>query len=64
MKQRSSFRLSPEAMHLLAALAQANGISMTAVLELAIREKAKRQGIHADPGLQAQSHSGPTDSDR
>ena len=55
MKQRSSFRLSAEAMQLLAALARANGISMTAVLELAIREIAKRQRIHADTGVQSQS---------
>ena len=55
MKQRSSFRLSPEAMHLLAALARANGISMTAVVELAIREMAKRQRIHADSGKQTQN---------
>ena len=55
MKQRSSFRLSLEAMQLLAALARANGISMTAVLELAIREMAKRQRIHADTRIQAES---------
>ena len=64
MKQRSSFRLSPEAMQLLAALARANGISMTAVLELAIREMAKRQRIHADSGVQTQNEEGTRGGDR
>ena len=63
MKQRSSFRLSSEAMQLLAALARANGISMTAVLELAIREMAKRQRIHADTGVQSQGQQKPAERD-
>jgi predicted transcriptional regulator len=40
-----TFRLSAEAHRLLQALAEANGVSMTGVIELAIREKAKRQKI-------------------
>ena len=64
MKQRTGFRLSPDAMALLEALAQANGISKTAVLELAIRDIAKKQGVHAPPRLQAESHQAPTGRDR
>jgi len=37
-----SFRLSPEAIRLLQKLAKENGISQTAVLEMAIRELARR----------------------
>jgi len=40
-----TFRLSAEAQRLLKALAEANGISMTAIIELSIREKAERQKI-------------------
>jgi hypothetical protein len=64
MKQRTGFRLSPEAMALLEALAEANGISKTAVLELAIRDTAKKQGIHAPPRIQAESNPAPTGRDR
>jgi predicted transcriptional regulator len=63
MKQRMSFRLSDEAVSLLDKLAQANGISMTAVLEMAIRQAAKKQGIHAHPGIQAESQSKPARQD-
>jgi predicted transcriptional regulator len=44
-KHITSMRLSPEAKRLLAVLAQKLGISQTSVNELAIREKAKREGI-------------------
>jgi hypothetical protein len=40
-----SFRLTPEARRLLAALAEKKGISMTAVLEVLIRQEAKEEGI-------------------
>ena len=63
MKQRTGFRFSHEAMSLLEALALANGISKTAVLELAIRDTAKKQGIHAHPRLQAESQQAPTSRD-
>ena len=63
MKQRTGFRLSPDAMALLEALAAANGISKTAVLELAIRDTAKKQGIHVPPRLQAESNPEPTGRD-
>jgi hypothetical protein len=63
MKQRTGFRLSHDAMFLLEALAQANGISKTAVLELAIRDLAKKQGIHAPPRVQAESKQEPTSQD-
>ena len=44
-KRLTSVRLSPEAKRLLALLADKLSISQAAVLELAIRDKAKREGI-------------------
>lgn len=43
-KHATSIRLSSDAKRLLVLLAQRLGISQTAVLELAIREKARREG--------------------
>ena len=43
--QATSLRLSIEAKRLLRALADKSGVSMTAMLELMIREKAKREGV-------------------
>jgi predicted transcriptional regulator len=63
MKQRMSFRLSDEAVSLLERLAQANGISMTAILEMAIRQTAKKQEIHADSRLQAENQPGAAERD-
>ena len=45
-KQASSIRLTLEAKRLLRALAAQSGISMTAVLEIIIREQAQRKGAH------------------
>jgi hypothetical protein len=39
----STFRLSPEARRILRELARQLGVTMTAVLELALREKAARE---------------------
>lgn len=44
-KRASSIRLTAEAKRLLRALALSSGISMSAILELLIREKAKREGV-------------------
>lgn len=41
----TSHRLSDEARRLLALLAEKLGISQTGILELAIRDKAKREGV-------------------
>lgn len=41
----TSVRLSPDAKRLIKLLSQALGISQTAIIELAIREKAKREGV-------------------
>lgn len=41
----TGFRLSDEAKRLLTQLAQQQGISQSAVLELLIREEAKRKGV-------------------
>jgi hypothetical protein len=43
-KQASSIRLTVEAKRLLRVLASQSGISMTAVLEILIREQAQRKG--------------------
>jgi hypothetical protein len=45
MKTSTSYRLSSEALRLLRLLAQAKGLSMASVLEVAIRELAKREGV-------------------
>ncbi len=42
--QASSIRRTVEAKRLLRALARQSGMSMTAVLEIIIREQAQRQG--------------------
>ena len=44
-KHATSLRLSPEAKRLLEELANRLGVSRSAVLELAIREYARREGI-------------------
>jgi predicted transcriptional regulator len=44
-KRLTSVRLSPEAKRLLAAIAHKLSVSQAAVFELALREKAKREGV-------------------
>lgn len=44
-KTSTSYRLSDEAKRLLALLAEKLSVSQTAILELAIREKAKRERV-------------------
>jgi hypothetical protein len=63
MKREAHFRLTEQARTLLALLATADGISQNAVLELLIREAAKKRGIRADSGVQSQDQSGPTERD-
>jgi predicted DNA-binding protein len=41
----TSLRLTPEAKRLLKLLAQKTGVSMAAIIEIAIREKAKREEV-------------------
>jgi hypothetical protein len=45
MRKPSNFRLSSEALRLLTVMSQAEGISRTAMLEIAIREAAKKRRI-------------------
>ncbi|WP_156782746.1 ribbon-helix-helix protein, CopG family [Acidihalobacter yilgarnensis] len=45
MKTHVSYRLSEEALRLLKRLAAAKGISMASVLEIAIREAAKKESL-------------------
>jgi hypothetical protein len=45
MRTPSHFRLSTEALALLEKMSQASGISRTAMLEIAIREAAKKRNI-------------------
>lgn len=41
----STFRLTAEARRLLLALAEKRGVTMTALLEVLIREEAERRGV-------------------
>lgn len=61
MKQPAHFRLSQEAVALLQRLADADGISRTAMLEIAIREVARKRSLHADLRVQAENESGSTE---
>ena len=63
MKRSTQFRLTDEARALLDAMSKADGISHTAMLEIAIREAARKRGIHADTRLQAESEQKPTNRD-
>ena len=45
VKKRATYTLSPEALRLLAELSGRLGVSMSAVLELAIREFAARHQV-------------------
>lgn len=45
MKQPTSFRLSEEVFRLLKLLAEAKGVSQASVIEMAIREMAKKEGL-------------------
>jgi predicted DNA-binding protein len=58
MKQATGFRLTPEARALLDTMSKATGISHTAMLEILIREAAKKRGIRADSRVQSQDQSG------
>jgi hypothetical protein len=63
MKQSTGFRLTPEARALLDAMSKESGISHTAMLELLIREGAKKRGVRADRRIQAESEQRPTRRD-
>jgi hypothetical protein len=57
MKYATSFRISDQARALLDRMAQDISISHTAMLEILIREGAKKRGIRADSRVQAESQS-------
>jgi hypothetical protein len=63
MKRKTSMQLTEEAMRLLAAMAQTDGISMTAMMEIAIREAARKRGIRAYSGVQGPAKQGPATED-
>ena len=65
MKQHKGYRLSEEALRLLDVMAATNGISRTAVLEMAVRTEAKKQGIEirADSGVQGPPQQRPATQD-
>jgi len=44
-KQKTSVRLSREALRLLKQLAQHHGLSMAGILEMLIRERAKKEDV-------------------
>lgn len=48
MKINASFRISPDALRLMKAMAEAKGISQTAVVEIALRDLAKREKIRIE----------------
>jgi len=48
-KKKTSFTMSDEAMRLLKRLAEKLGVSMSATLEIIIREKAEKQPTHETP---------------
>jgi hypothetical protein len=45
LKQMSSMRLTEEGWRLLRVLAERSGVPMTAIVEMAIRDEARRHGI-------------------
>jgi hypothetical protein len=54
MKRSTSLRLSEQAVQLLATMAAADSISRTAMLEIAIREAARKRGVLADTRIQTE----------
>ncbi len=48
MKINASFRISPDALRLMKAMAETKGISQTAVVEIALRDLAKREKIRIE----------------
>lgn len=48
MKTPTQFRLSADARHLLERMAKMSGVDKTAMLEIIIREAAKKRGIKPD----------------
>lgn len=48
MKINASFRISPDALRLMKSMAEAKGISQTAVVEIALRDLAKREKIRIE----------------
>jgi hypothetical protein len=63
MKHPTSFRVSEQARQLLSKMAEDTSISQTAMLEILIREGAKKRGVRADARLQAESQQEPTSRD-
>ena len=63
MKRSTQFRLSDQARALLDAMSKADGITHTAMLEIAIREAAKKRDIRAHSGVQAAGQSDPEPRD-
>lgn len=49
-KRSTSFRLSDDALALLAALAKSLGISQTAAIEIALRDTATARGVKVESG--------------
>jgi hypothetical protein len=64
MKPSTAFRLTSEARTVLDTMSKATGISHTAMLDIVIREGAKKRGVRADSGIQGESQPGTTDRDR
>jgi hypothetical protein len=56
-KYLTSMRLTPEAKHLLALLAEKLGVSQAAVLDLAIREQTKRAHVAPEKPTRQRTHT-------
>jgi hypothetical protein len=63
MKHPTSFRVSEQARQLLSKMAEETSISQTAMLEILIREGAKKRGVRADSRLQTENEPSPTGRD-
>jgi predicted DNA-binding protein len=50
-KEATSIRLTPEAKRLLATLAEKNGVSQAAWMEMIIRKEARREKISLEPAV-------------
>ncbi len=53
LKKALGLRLSEDAVALLREMARRNGLSQAGIMELAIREKASRDGVKA-PGIESE----------
>ena len=56
-KLHSTYRLSEDAKELMKIMAQRLGLNQTAILEIAVREKAERMGVKLEKDVENRSTS-------